>query len=150
MSDQTDTAIFKTCARCYTNFWARGAWQTLCRSCYTESKRNEGAALKYCDECRQLFSARGDWQKLCGSCYAARKERDIKAIKSERDAALNLVQTLRRELDMKRLELAMRPQERVIPADQWRRLVQLCHPDRHGNSQAANEATRWLMENRPE
>jgi DNA repair exonuclease SbcCD ATPase subunit len=31
----------------------------------------------------------------------------------------------------------------------WRRLVQLCHPDRHNGSQASTEATRWLMENRP-
>ena len=37
----------------------------------------------------------------------------------------------------------------VIPADQWRRLVQLTHPDRHAGSLAATEVTRWLMENRP-
>ncbi len=36
-----------------------------------------------------------------------------------------------------------------IPPEQWRRLVQLAHPDRHGNSTAAVEATRWLLENRP-
>lgn len=36
-----------------------------------------------------------------------------------------------------------------IPPEQWRRLVQLAHPDRHGNSTAAQEATRWLLENRP-
>ncbi len=32
--------------------------------------------------------------------------------------------------------------------DQWRRLVQLAHPDKHGGSAAAVEATRWLLENR--
>ena len=34
------------------------------------------------------------------------------------------------------------------PIDQamLRRLVQLCHPDRHGNSEAANIATSWLLE----
>lgn len=31
----------------------------------------------------------------------------------------------------------------------WRRLVQLCHPDKHNGSKASTEATRWLMENRP-
>jgi hypothetical protein len=36
-----------------------------------------------------------------------------------------------------------------MPLETWRRLVQLAHPDRHGNSEAANQATRWLMENRP-
>ena len=37
----------------------------------------------------------------------------------------------------------------AIPPEQWRRLVQLAHPDKHGDSPAATEATRWLMENRP-
>ena len=36
-----------------------------------------------------------------------------------------------------------------IPPEQWRRLVQLAHPDKHGGSVAAAEATRWLLENRP-
>ena len=36
-----------------------------------------------------------------------------------------------------------------IPPEQWRRLVQLAHPDKHGDSLTATEATRWLLENRP-
>ena len=36
-----------------------------------------------------------------------------------------------------------------IPPEQWRRLVQLVHPDKHAGSAAAMEATRWLLENRP-
>jgi len=31
----------------------------------------------------------------------------------------------------------------------WRRLVQLVHPDKHNNSEAANEATRWLNQHKP-
>ena len=37
----------------------------------------------------------------------------------------------------------------LVPTDQWRRLVQLAHPDKHDGSAAAVEATRWLLENRP-
>ena len=37
----------------------------------------------------------------------------------------------------------------AVPPEQWRRLVQLAHPDKHGDSAAAVEATRWLLENRP-
>jgi hypothetical protein len=37
----------------------------------------------------------------------------------------------------------------LVPTEQWRRLVQLAHPDRHDGSPAAVEATRWLLENRP-
>lgn len=37
----------------------------------------------------------------------------------------------------------------AFPPDMWRWLVQLAHLDKHGDSPAATEATRWLMENRP-
>jgi len=37
----------------------------------------------------------------------------------------------------------------AIPPEQWRRLAQLCHPDRHGGSTASNEAMQWLNEQRP-
>jgi len=36
-----------------------------------------------------------------------------------------------------------------IPAEMWRRLVQLCHPDRHGGSPASTRATQWLNSIRP-
>ncbi len=35
-----------------------------------------------------------------------------------------------------------------IPPEMYRRLIQLCHPDRHGNSQAAQNATTWLLAQR--
>lgn len=31
----------------------------------------------------------------------------------------------------------------------WRRLLQLCHPDKHPNSEAATLATQWLNKNKP-
>lgn len=47
------------------------------------------------------------------------------------------------------LELdAQRAKPEGIPPDMLRRLVRLCHPDRHGSSKAANEATAWLLEQR--
>jgi DNA-binding CsgD family transcriptional regulator len=30
----------------------------------------------------------------------------------------------------------------------FKRLLQLCHPDKHMNSEAAKKATQWLLENR--
>jgi hypothetical protein len=32
-----------------------------------------------------------------------------------------------------------------LPPEMLRRLIQLCHPDKHGDSQAANTATVWLL-----
>jgi len=39
--------------------------------------------------------------------------------------------------------------QRPMPTNVWRRLVQLTHPDKHGGSDAANDATQWLLKNRP-
>lgn len=35
-----------------------------------------------------------------------------------------------------------------IPPDMLKRLIHLCHPDKHGNSQASLLATQWLLEQR--
>ena len=35
-----------------------------------------------------------------------------------------------------------------IPADMLKRLIMLCHPDRHDNSTASTLATQWLLEQR--
>lgn len=102
-----------------------------------------------CLHCGAHFDALGSWQTLCRVCYAQSKKQQLQAIAAERDAALDQVRALRRELDQARLELARRPRERVLPADQWRRLLQLCHPDKHANSETATTITRWLLENRP-
>lgn len=82
------------------------------------------------------------------------KQRDeaLKKLRaSEYDAS-----SLKVQLGLKDFEISllkMRPggatPSPAIPQDQWRRLVQLAHPDKHAGSDAANEATRWLMENRP-
>jgi hypothetical protein len=35
-----------------------------------------------------------------------------------------------------------------IPLDILQSMIRLCHPDRHGNSEAANKATAWLLKQR--
>ena len=40
----------------------------------------------------------------------------------------------------------MAPTAATMAPDMLRRLIQLCHPDKHGNSEAANTATRYLLE----
>ena len=39
--------------------------------------------------------------------------------------------------------------QRPMSLEVWRRLVQLTHPDKHGGSDAANDASQWLIKNRP-
>ncbi len=35
-----------------------------------------------------------------------------------------------------------------LPVDIVKRLLSLCHPDKHGNSKASTEVTQWLLEQR--
>lgn len=37
----------------------------------------------------------------------------------------------------------------AIPREQWRRLMMLVHPDKHGGSEVAVKAAQWLNEVRP-
>lgn len=64
-----------------------------------------------------------DWKRLCVRCWKASKGLD-------RDRANPLTAS-------------------PIPPEMLARLIRLCHPDRHGNSEAANVATAWLLEQRP-
>ena len=38
----------------------------------------------------------------------------------------------------------------TIPNDMMKRLLQLCHPDKHSNSKLSVETTQWLLERRQE
>ncbi len=35
-----------------------------------------------------------------------------------------------------------------IPPELFRKMLMLCHPDKHGNSETAKEVTLWLLEER--
>lgn len=58
---------------------------------------------------------------------------------------------LRSELMRLRLPLPFPSPETksTLPREIWRALMQLAHPDKHGNSRAACHATQWLLEHRP-
>ena len=35
-----------------------------------------------------------------------------------------------------------------IPDWMFKKMISLCHPDKHGNSETSQEVTRWLLEER--
>lgn len=81
-----------------------------------------------CPACRRrTFTQDQPWKVLCVTCYLATGPK-------------------RRRTE--RAEVQLAPPAPSIPADMLRRLIQLCHPDRHGGSEAATLATRWLLEQR--
>lgn len=67
------------------------------------------------------------------------------------------INRLRQEVETLRMQLILeknktRPVAKTggsaIPDDMLGRLIRLAHPDRHGNSEASNKATAWLLSQR--
>lgn len=67
------------------------------------------------------------------------------------------ISRLRQEVETLRMQLILeknrnRPSAQSgsvsIPEDMLGRLIRLAHPDRHGNSDASNKATAWLLSQR--
>ncbi len=84
------------------------------------SKSFSGARV-VCPTCKaRTFLQDAPWKLQCVTCYLARKGKTAPTARAVATAE-------------------------PIPADMLRRLVQLCHPDRHGNSEASNTATRYLL-----
>ena len=105
-----------------------------------------------CEECGDTFiRAPGEsWKRLCLSCWKATPA----AKKAARDklaqltAELSEVRAERDRLRLRVLTLEHADTPPPIPPEMLRRLVRLCHPDRHDGSGAANKATAWLLAQR--
>ena len=129
-----DARIPMVCCDGHRGFLALAEWQIRCRSCYhawkvgraapafaaeVERLQAENAALRQALARAQEDVAR--WRRIAHAAQAAPRKRPAR----------------------------IPPSPSPIPAEQWRRIVQCCHPDRHGGSVSAVEATRWLLEHRP-
>jgi len=98
---------------------------------------------KKCSHCLTWFEAKFPNAKLCLTCWKKR-ERAF----AEYDDLCNEVDRLIGMVGRLRAELEARQPAGAIPPAMLKRLIRLCHPDKHGNSETANEATRWLLEQR--
>jgi hypothetical protein len=92
-----------------------------------------------CQLCGEIFYPDQTWKTLCLPCY-----KKIKRLEGEIDSELA---QLRSENSRLRSMLANHSSG-AIPPDMLNQLIRLAHPDRHGNSQAANDATAWLLSQR--
>jgi hypothetical protein len=82
------------------------------------NKSFTGARVQ-CPTCKaRTFIQDAPWKRVCVTCYLAQKGTPTNA---------------------------MPPPAKGIEPEMLRRLLQLCHPDRHGNSEASNTATRYLL-----
>ena len=97
--------------------------------------------IKRCDHCRTLFDAKFPSAKLCLDCWKKRE----RAFAEYDDLRAELA---RLDTEVRRLRHALHHQQ-GIPPEMLKRLIGLCHPDRHGNSEPSTEVTKWLLAQRP-
>lgn len=145
----------RECVGCGAKFLGP-SWHTHCHACYRAAKPDTEGSRRDADaEVRLLkMELERTRDELRQEREAIRREREAKTTITERLAALeSRYADLQGERDlwMKRYEtaLTMLPSKHpVIPPAILRRLLWLCHPDRHGNSEAATVATAWLLAQR--
>lgn len=126
----------------------------------------------HCRDCGRLFDNDGyAWKTRCLDCYIDHKqgqeERQARAQTGGQylgrgellqivTELTNDVETLQRKLtaaEQENLRLRLdktksRPSNGAIPEDLLKRMIRLCHPDRHDNSPSANTVTQWLLKQR--
>jgi DNA-directed RNA polymerase subunit RPC12/RpoP len=90
---------------------------------------------KLCQQCgtRFFMEPHEQWKKICLNCW--------KKNKKEAEAETFANSFFKSPKDY-------RDGLRTIPKDMMQRLIFLCHPDKHNNSQASNLATEWLLKQR--
>lgn len=76
-----------------------------------------------------------------------RRPRSVVARRKTKSDRVSQLETENQQLRTRlaRFEMLTSAQEVEIPGDMLSRLIRLCHPDRHGNSESSNKATAWLL-----
>ncbi|HEX6826432.1 MAG TPA: hypothetical protein VF077_08965 [Nitrospiraceae bacterium] len=94
---------------------------------------------KRCAECGQPFLAKAHYYYLCWDCWEGNEYNRM-----NKPQLVEEVSRLAKELTRLRNGHAPAALDQTL----LRRLIQLCHPDKHGNSPLANEVTQRLLEMR--
>lgn len=85
------------------------------------TKKSFSGATATCPSCGAAYLKDQPWKRICLTCYLKAKGKTY----TPPTAAPAVAQ---------------------IEPGMLRRLIQLCHPDRHANSEAANTATQYLLQ----
>ncbi len=100
-------------------------------------------SLATCPLCGTRYQKDETWKKTCLKCWIKKKNTERNSAPDADDELLTArLEVLRLQAELSVLRLA-RPQS--IEPDMLTRLIRLCHPDRHGNNEASNRATAWLL-----
>jgi hypothetical protein len=133
--------ITKTCCECQEQFEVEEAkaWATRCLPCWIAQQDRQGKK-----KVESLQAEVDYWRTRAQG--GPDNTTTIDALK-EKVTALEY-QITKLQLDLMTARAKATTTGKSLPAD-WRdylpRLIQLCHPDRHGGSELSNRATVWLL-----
>lgn len=112
---------------------------------------------RWCAVCHGDMGNAPAWTVVCTPCFVKAKKQEQVDLAETVDALRAEVEYLHESLTLARAEVRElrsqpppkppkppKPQPQIDAAT-IRRLLQLCHPDKHGGSKAANEMTHWLL-----
>ncbi len=103
-------------------------------------KRRLGQEIQRNDLLRQeLFDTREAGRRSFAAGVALQNQ-EVRDLKQQ-------IALQNREINALHLEVldARKDRAHSIPTDRLKRLILLCHPDKHDNSKVAEETTKWLM-----
>ncbi len=105
--------------------------------------RTEFSGLRQCERCGKAFVPKYSYAKLCYDCWKRRQ--DAEKLLDEAEGEIDRLRQIAAEAEARAF---MANRAEGIPPDMLKVLLLLCHPDRHGNSQASTKATQWLLQMR--
>ena len=94
--------------------------------------------IKKCEVCGDNFDTNYKWARICKPCFIEEKKNEMAELE---EAAAYWEQ--RAYSFAKQLEQA----SSIDPA-LLKKLIHLCHPDKHNGSDMAKEVTQWLLQQR--
>ncbi len=127
-NEPSENDMNKICPKCKETFEADEPWKRLCLECWIENKNSKPGAVSRPDP---LIQKEFELSKL---------RRELFNTTQELHRANDTARTLSRQIQ--------RMNTPAIPGEMMRRLLQLAHPDKHGGSDAATTATKWLLSQR--
>ena len=143
----------RECFTCGVVFTPRAPDAQDCPACQRDEHRKGAPANLTHGEHRRLLRTLDDLarenRELRKANLLMERQAQPSDLARERDAAV--ARTLFLESRVALLEMQLRQpsgRSEAIPSDMLKTLIRLAHPDRHGNSPAANKATAWLLKAR--
>jgi len=142
-----------TCGFSVSDFLVRNYedWRERIRSAH---RKEDGVEARECDHCGKMFMPKYEWSRECMACFfSSPKGKEWAERKKAESDGWDRTQRDRFKEGFGRTWQGQSPPRReasgggvTVDALLLRKLLQLCHPDKHGGSELANNVTKTLLE----